>query len=461
MNQLLTEKKYVDLMGLKALIDKIGALRAEYIGKFDERDVAYNDLLDRVDAIISVSADDPAANVSLAVEGGYQYTEAASVLECMAKYLNGLRAELGASEDKTLSERVAQLEEEVQTATTGLLDRTTKLETESFAKVEINTKEEISATNNIHIDFKNAADEVKGSVDIDTSDFVIDGLLGDVHLVSIVDNGNIVFDHNGSGEHSSATETDNFWKKVITESAGKTNGERFFVFSFKTTETGTATDSFTGEATGLQNIWVPVKDLHDSFKFKAVSEDGYVALTTEAVHDNTGSTVVTYTSTLTEKSIKGIDLANGEYTKPDGSAVRGVEALDADLATAEDNVEDLQNKVENGWVEKVDNGDGTFTDVTREGLLKRTLDIEKHLDTEVDPAIESLESWTQSSIVSVDDINAYFDYVVYAGDTAAANARAAAKANTDAKFAAGDTADYRTYTAEPPVLAGPAGELPV
>ena len=94
MNQFASDKKYLELEGLKALIIKIGALRAEYMGQNEEITRFFNNLLERVNKIVAADGD---VDNGLPVTASYDYTEG-TLFECVAKYIQDLRNELGATD---------------------------------------------------------------------------------------------------------------------------------------------------------------------------------------------------------------------------------------------------------------------------------------------------------------------------------------------------------------------------
>lgn len=438
MNQFASDKKYLELEGLKALIIKIGALRAEYMGQNEELTRFFNNLLERVNKI--VAADGDVDNV-LPVTDSYDYTEG-TLFECVAKYIQDLRNELGATDaagKDTVYARLDQIEDWVKNGFTdedgtvyaGLLDRVKKLEAESFASVECSDAAEVKANHKWEASFKNAAGEELAKIALDTKDFVIDGMLGDVKMISVIERGAKILDVETGIEYGAdAAEP---FATLVAESAFKNNEERYLVFSFKTKDADghdVENDNNYKDTQKLQNIWVSVKDLHDNFAFKAEGND-YIVLDVATTHNAKGETEVVYSTKLTDDAV---ELINKGLGKVEG--VRSYDQIDADLKTAEDNIKELQDQVVNGFEEKNgDNGNGLEADggsKAKEGLLTRANKLEQRMDV-AEEHIEDVEAWiNEDGVINVDWVNDYFDYIVFGGGIAANPRTDAYKALVDA-----------------------------
>lgn len=439
MNQFASEKKYVELGALKALIIKIGAMRAEYMEQNDEVNKALANLLARLDAIVAPASED--SNV-LPVTDSYKYEEG-TLFECVAKYIQELRDELGASDAKgadTVYARLDQIEDWVKNGFTdedgvaydGLLDRVKKLEAESFAQVECSDADAVKADHKWEATFKNAKGEELAKISLDTKDFVIDGMLGDVKMISVADKGAAIIDlSTGTKYEAGAGEP---WATLINESATKNNEERYMVFSFKTKDADgheVENDDNYVDDQKLQNIWVSVKDLHDNFVFKAAGADYITLEVADPKHSANGETEIAYSVKLADEMV---ELINKGLGKVDG--VRSYDDIDSDLAKAEDNIKVLQDQVVNGFdEEKGANGNGLDADggvVAKEGLLTRANKLEQRMEV-AEQHIEDIEAWIEEDgIISTKWVEDYFDYIVFGGGVAANTRNGAYTALKDA-----------------------------
>lgn len=433
MNQFASDKKYLELAGLKALIIKIGAMRAEYMGQNEEVNRVLANLAARLDAIVAPDGED--ANV-LPVTDSYDYTEG-TLFECVAKYIQDLRNELGATDaasDKTVYARLDQIgdwvsngfdvedtDEEGNVVTVhydGLLDRVKKLEAESFAQVECTDAETVKANHKWEASFKNAKGEELAKIALDTKDFVIDGMLDDVKLIAISNEGKSIIDLSTDTEYVAGNDLEEPWKTLVAESATNEFGARYLVFSFKTKDADGHEDPENNnyvDGQELKNIWVPMHDLHDNFDFKAEGAK-YIDLTAaDPVHKVDGSTEITYRVNLTDDVVAVLEKALGEV-----EGVRSYDEIDAALHTAEDNIEqaqadikELQDYVINGFEEQPgENGNTATEPEEKKGLLERANNLE---DT-----VGEVIGWiNEDGIIPVQFVNDYFDYVVFGGGTAA------------------------------------------
>lgn len=433
MSQFASEKKYLELDGLKALIYKIGELYGIINDNQGKTDDAIAALLTRLNLI--VAAADPAEDKEnsfdniLPVTDSYDYTEG-TLFECVAKYIQDLRNELGATADKkdnTVYARLDQIEAWVNegfdaedgTHYDGLLARVAELERAAeddfVASVECTKPEVVKAENKWELTFKSRSGKELKTVTLDTSEFVIDGMLGDVKLVSVVEPGDKVYDLTSGTEYDA--NADEPWKTVVLESQGRMPGERFMVFSFKTTEAGEQTPGFAGEATDLKNIWVSLKDLHDSYDFKAVSDPTeYIVLSVpeKPEHSATGAQIVTYTAKLTADAVKALDW----ILKGDADAkIDSYDVLNADVDKAQEDVADLQDKVINGFDEVDGDNESAVPEGStggthhQDGLLTRANRLEKRA-TDLEEDMAGVTDWIENHMIPVDFINDYFDYVV-------------------------------------------------
>lgn len=371
-----TEKLYLDQVGLKALIDKIGEFYDEYKKYTGENDSNIEEIIARLDELYIADTGDGSAS---------------GLVKDLQDLVAGLRADLGnaadAAGDATAFARIAQLEAEVQAAGTGLLDRTSKLEAESFAKVEAAYDKEGKKVN---VKFKNAAGEELGegtSFDIDTTDFVIDGMIKNVHLVTIKDDGSVDWPDGDAHE--------------IPAEYAQMHGKKFFVFCFNVSE-----NVGTGEAVNV--IWVPADELFNDYDFKAAGVDDYVKLAVEEVNPSTSNKVneVTYTITLGQKAIDDFALVEGTYTEAEPSdphhatPYRGIKDLNKGLEAAEADIDKLQQEVE----------------TPDTGLLDRTAQLEEEVqaaETGLLDRTAELENWVETKVIPVKNINDVFDYYVF------------------------------------------------
>ena len=433
MNQFASDKKYLELAGLKALILKIGAMRAEYMGQNEEVNRVLANIIARLDAIVAPEGED--ANV-LPVTDSYDYTEG-TLFECVAKYIQDLRNELGATADatdKTAYARLDQIEDWVSNGFDaedtdedgnvvtihydGLLDRVKKLEAESFAQVECTDAETVKANHKWEALFKNAKGEELAKIALDTKDFVIDGMLGDVKLIAISNEGKSIIDLSTDTEYVAGDDLEEPWKTLVAESATKEFGARYLVFSFKTKDADGHEDPENNnyaDGQELKNIWVSMHDLHDNFDFKAEGAKYIELVAADPVHKVDGSTEITYKVNLTDDVVAVLEKALGEV-----EGVRSYDDIDADLRTAEENIaqaqddiKQLQDYVVNGFTEEPgENGNTSATPENKKGLLERTNDLEDTVDAMID--------WiNDDAIIPEQFVKDYFDYIVFGGGTAA------------------------------------------
>ena len=416
---LVSDKKFVELEGLKALIVKLGALREEYLDKIGDLAQGEADILKRLDALLLADTD-------LVVDHPTVVAPGKEIIVCIIEFIEKLRKELGdtpADEvaKKNVYERLAALEADCKQLNT----RIDALETEAFTSV---ATEYDKLNNQIRVGFGTTKAEAVTSKDnlvdgksftIDTSDFVVDGLLGDVHLVTVLIEQAGLEEGETPGAYEYVTEKGKVTKKKYCEIDAvpgdkRIDGRRYLVFKFKVNETdgeGTAT------AKAEKDVWVDLVDLHDNFTFKALpADDAYIKLEVKSEHKSAGSTEVTYTSSLGDKAVEDFKIVEGEHvadpTGAPGVKNRGVLKLDADLKAAEKNiakheelingttehpetglvkkVEVLEGEVRNGWHDAV-------ADADVPGLLDRAAELER---------------WTKENIIPADGINEYFDYWV-------------------------------------------------
>ena len=432
MSQFASEKKYLELDGLKALILKIASMRDEYVGQSEEVVAALGALLARVDLIVAHGTPDEAGNASdnvLPATDSYDYTEG-TLFECVAKYIQALRDELGATADKkasTVYARLDQIEDWVNngfdtedgTHYDGLLARVAELERAAkddlVALVECSTEQEVKENNKWEAVFKSRSGKELAKIGLNTSEFVIDGMLGDVKMISVVNKGTAVRDL-GTGTDYTITDAAEPWLTIINESATRENGERYLVFSFRTTEAGVSTPDFAGVATGLKNIWVSVKDLHDSFVFGAASDPTeYITLeVAEPVHTADGATRIVYTTKLTADAVKALDwILKGDVA----AKIDSYNVLNADVDKAQKDVADLQGKVISGF-EEVDGDNGSVTPEGstggthhQDGLLTRANRLEKRAD-DLNEDMAGVTDWIENHMIPTAFIRDYFDYTV-------------------------------------------------
>lgn len=264
-----------------------------------------------------------------------------TLFDCVAKYIYELRDELGAAADatdKTVYARLDQLEDWVNNGFSvddeggtvhydGLLDRVKKLIAESFAGVEYTDAETVKANHKWEASFKNAAGEELAKIALDTKDFIIDGMLGDVKLISVVVPGTEIADTATGTTHVAAEDLEEPWKTLVAESATKEIGGRYLVFSFKTKDSDGHEDpenNYVGDQK-LKNIWVSVKELHDNFVFTAEGND-YITLTVTNTHNTKDESAVVYSAALTTEAVELIDKCLG---KTEG--VRSYDKINTDL----------------------------------------------------------------------------------------------------------------------------------
>lgn len=407
-NSLVSDKRFLEFEGLKALIIKIGALREEYLTKFDEIDTANGELLARLDKLLKAETD---------LNGRIGISEGKEIIVAIVEFIEAMRAELGDAPEE-ISQTIYQRLEALEADCKQLNTRIDALENNALTSV---AAEYDRVNNQIRVGFGTTKAEAVTSQEslvpnksftIDTSDFVIDGLLGDVHSVTVVTEG----PEKGAFEFVTVEgpEGPTVEKKLIRAyedipADKRIDGHRYLVFSFKVNETDQE-----GEATveAEKDIWVDLLDIHDNFKFKAVpTGDPYINLSVETIHNASASTDVTYTVSAGDKAVEDFNIVEGNHIPdPDGAPGvknRGVLQLDTDLKAAEKDIDKLQEEIETpetGLLDKVK----TLEDEVRNGW---TDDESNEIPGLLDRTT-ALEKWTSENIVTVEEINDYFDYWV-------------------------------------------------
>lgn len=432
MNQFASEKKYLELDGLKALILKIATMRDEYMGNNEEIVDALGALLSRVDLIVApekVDPDDKNASMNvLPATDSYTYTEG-TLFECVAKYIQDIRNELGATDAakaETVYARLDQIEAWVNdgfdaedgTHYDGLLARVAELERAAaddfVANVTCTDAEVVKKDNKWEAVFTSKSGKELAKIALDTSEFVIDGMLGDVKLVSVLDKGTLVKDLGTGNEYGLDTD-DAAWLTIVNESGTRENGERYMIFSFKTTEAGVQTPTFAEEATALRNIWVSLKDLHDSYDFATEADPAeYITFEVANKHTLDSAQKITHSVALTADAVKALDW----ILKGDGANINDYATLNADVDAAQADITDLQDKVINGF-EEVDgeNGSDAIEGSTggthhQDGLLTRANNLEKRA-TNLEEDMAGVTDWIENSTIPNAFIEAYFDFAVF------------------------------------------------
>lgn len=424
---LVSDKKFVELEGLKALIVKLGALREEYLSKIGDLAQGEADILKRLDALLLADTDLVTDHPGVVAPGK-------EIIVCIVEFIEKLRKELGdtpADEiaKKTVYERLAALEADCE----QLNERIDKLEADAFTSV---ATEYDKLNNQIRVGFGTTKAEAVVAKDglvagksftIDTSDFVVDGLLGGVRSVTVLkDDADLpqadatIDGKTGPGAYEFVTGPDGAVKlkkcyEVAEIPADKlVNGRRYLVFKFKVNETDGEGDP---AVKAEKDIWVDLVDLHDNFSFKALpADDAYIKLEVKSAHKGSGSTEVTYTSSLGDKAVEDFKIVEGEHIADPvgapGVKNRGVLKLDADLKAAEKNIEKHEELI-NGTTEHPETGLVKKVEVLEGEVRTGWHDDEAGVDVPglLDRAA-ALESWTKENIITADGINEYFDYWV-------------------------------------------------
>lgn len=423
MNANLTEKMFLDIVGLKALIAKIATIRAEALGAIADSNSDIENLRNRLNAVIPVFSEDEAGK-NKDITWPVDVVVADSIIQTIADYLTVLRNELGAKDvaDKTVYERLASIEDILHNETAGLIVRVEDLEEKAYESViAVEDKEAHKITvrfgsKNTPAEEGNTESGVGGFV-IDTKDFVIDGMLDDVKLVTLRHDEN-------KATKAYDVKDDSIVDVVIpdTYNTAEYLDKRFFLFTFATRDNGAADHK--DDQPGLTStIWVPVADLHDSYDYKAVSDHtDYVTLDAKAVHAAKGATEVTYTVTLTDKALEDFALVEGTKD-PD---LKGIVDLNKDNKDHEDRIVTVEDYVFDKGYDK-DITDEETGDVTKkhfDPLAPRVEALEGTSDDAV-KAIEAIENWINGDnadlpairAISVKAIEDYFDWAVYATAT--------------------------------------------
>lgn len=264
---------------------------------------------------------------------------------------------------KVLIEKIAGVNKEIGEKIVGL-ENANKAQD---GKIDKNEKSITRIDQSAFIDVKCAQDTVNNKVvltflpkdpkdgeepktaTIDTSAFVLDGMLGDVKLVVVSTKEELVPGAGPGAYEITGYNTDGtIYKKLYDlgdlANEHKINGERFLVFKFNITDhDGNLKEGIEAH----QTIWINVRDLHDSYNFEAkngiadvevlvngetktVARDitKYFKLSADEARIVKGESIVTYTLTPTADFIKNMDLV-------DGTMGRGVAAIDAALESVE------------------------------------------------------------------------------------------------------------------------------
>lgn len=294
-NLKLGDKKYLDDAGLKALIEKIAGLNEATIKK-----------------ITDVVAD---------------------IAKVDEKQTNDIAANKAKNDEQD--------------------EKLTRIDQTAFVDVKLVQDKK---NNKVNITFEPATEtDVNGekkkatkTVTIDTSAFVLDGMLGNVRLVVVSTKPDVLV----SGEPAGAYEISSYntdgavYKKFCDlkdiSDQNRIDGERFLVFEFNLTDhDGDLTEQAAGKK--KDTVWINVRDLHDSYDFVAKVETKkdstkYFNLEVKEINQAKGESVVTYTLTQTDKFIENMGLVQGEK---DGGTGRGVHQIDKDLKATEELVTDI------------------------------------------------------------------------------------------------------------------------
>ena len=329
MGYLATDKHYLDERGTLALIQKIGEFYGEFKSNNDLSTQLYDrvkDLLDSDDykEFLDVDGVEDIANSKLAGISGKIYN--------ICSYLRDVRADLGtaadaAKADGTAYARIAQLRGEVDQLTadlTALTARVDVLEAAAFTDVKSKISDD---GNTLTLGFGTTktpvGDDLSGAtktIDIDTSRFVVDGMVLAAKIVTIKDDGTVDWPE----------DTPEGPSRNVPADAAQNHGQNYLVIFLGKSATSMAFPT---------PVWVPLNELVDDYDFKAeviADNDGVQYLVTKDPKEEQPAGVVTYSYGVTELANKDFKLVEGNYVNPDThKKVRGVEGLDTDLATVE------------------------------------------------------------------------------------------------------------------------------
>lgn len=403
MSTKVSDKKFLELEGLKTLMDRLGVLREEYLTRLATVDAVNVEQTARLDALLKKETD-------LTEDLGL--TEGKEIIVAVLDLIKEMRAELGTKPEsvtKNIYTRLAELEE----ATTDLTNRVAALEMEAFTSV---VTEYDRTANEIRVGFgttKAEATAAAGSLVpnksfiISTADFIIDGMLEKVESV-------MVSTQDPTGAWEGIPEGNPAYTLDEVPEDKRIDGHKYLVFTFIVNETDGVGNPVTP---AKQTIWLDMNDLYKDYMFDYGSPDSeYVTLSLAETISSQDIHNIKYTVALTDKAKQDFSLVEGTYNLSDTETNRGILRTEADLKTVEDKVSRLEGEVRNGWIN--DDGD------EEAALLDR---------------VSTLEAWTHQSIPTA-DISNYFDYWIL-GDTE----EAAAKRNEVA-------GEVKTDFTEPPTL---------
>lgn len=381
MNYFENNKRYLDHNGLKALILKIKELYTliqDNKGDIDQLTTKLADLDERVDAI----------EANLGAE-----------LPELHALIDAIRAELGetpAEGTATVYERLAAAEAAIE----ALEGKVEDLENNAFQSV--NSTYDVSSKK-VTLSFANGEGSEVGTAVIDTTDFVIDGMIEDVYMATLGKDGKfyISVNHPGAdpGVSTEVLETE-LSNELGYDFLRDHGGHKFIIMRFKTSS---------GGEKGVKDVLLEAEQLFQDYNFSAEGVDGYLNLSASNTPstETTGAQAVKYSVSLGDKLVDDLKLINGELAKDSANAsagnYRGVKELDEKLATAEGKIESLeaQASADEERIAKLEKSvDGEEEDGS-DGLIKRT---------------EALETWIDDQSIPVEQLNAVFDKIVYGTD---------------------------------------------
>lgn len=465
-NSLVSDKRYVEFEGLQALILKLGAMRQEYLNITDG---AAGDITDINKAIADLQGKLAAVydfdNVTTAPEFEEGVAlDTTKIVESIVDYINKFKAEFVAKDENdaaateamqaVIDSIVAVIGAEKNTdgtlklpaegtviARLGAAEAAITANLEEFrskAFVGLDTTVDKNA-NTVTVKFQNSKvdaegnPEVIGSFTIDTADFVVDGLLGDVETVTIADPAG---DNSSWGAYKGDVKV--FDQEAVLKGLAinvldlpKYAGKKYLTFTFKVNDVDGGNVTVDPAYEPNQVIWVDLADLYKAYEFAAEAsnekpEDANVwATLTPEVEETAAGAKVTYKLVMSAKfsdNMAQVDTNTAAIATNAQAIADNVVAIKANADAIEahgerlDAIETAAGEVE-GRVKSLEDAVNGYEDT--DGTAVPGL---------IDAAQELLD-WRENGIVPIrkdetaanpiEGIEEYFDYWVMSGEPAA------------------------------------------
>lgn len=391
-----SEKLFLDQDGLITLIDKVVDLKTKLVDMIEDSN---EDLADQIGALITMLQENFQWNLSDGSAVSFK-----GDLKDLQDLAAALRKELGKTEDITNEEGYETVYAAIDDLVARLKDledvnagtRLTNLENKGFTDVDVkNDLDEQKIVIDFYSENKPIADNVPvKSIEINTADFIMHGILSNVHLITLTQ------DDIDAEEVTVGTET----IEVPSDIRVQANADKkFLIFEFKVEhDSGNSEENTHGN---VNHIWLDVESLFNDYEFKAVSTDeDYVEIKVVETHmgaegEAEGQNLVTYTLSLGDSQKRVNRLVEGtEYRDPQNIAkgyYKGIEALNVEA-------DDIREKVDK-LVEEVEKDET--------GLLDRTEKVEGRTDN-LELAVGHIQGFIDEQSIDPAKIEAYWVYYV-------------------------------------------------